>query len=128
MTRATWLSLSLALLIAPACGGTPGAGGAGGGDGGPACPNDLPPRCPSPAPTWANDVAGIVAARCASCHAPDGAAAEKPLTSYAEVFKLRSAVLNQVHACKMPQAGAPELTPTERAALQAWLVCGAIDD
>ncbi|MFS8069286.1 MAG: hypothetical protein ACMG6S_23235 [Byssovorax sp.] len=102
-----------------------GAGGAGGGS---SCPNDLPASCPVPAPGWAKDVAPVIEARCATCHAAGGVAADKPLTSHAEVFSRRGAVLNQVHACKMPQAGSPQLTPVERAALQGFLVCGAQND
>jgi hypothetical protein len=131
--RALWP----ALLLLAACGGmesstSGGGGGAGGGAGGAgggnSCPNDLPASCPVPAPGWAKDVAPVIASRCATCHAKGGLAADKPLTGYAEVFSRRGSVLTQVHACKMPQAGAPQLTPVERAAVQGWLVCGAPND
>jgi hypothetical protein len=132
MTREALLLAFLAAMSA--CGGAEtstgvdagsGSGGAGGSSG---CPNDLPASCPSPAPGWAKDVAPVIAARCATCHVAGGVAADKPLTTHAEVFARKSAVLNQVHACKMPQPGAPPLATAERAALQGWLVCGAPDD
>ncbi len=91
------------------------------------CPNDLP-ACPAPPPSWSGAVSGIVGARCATCHAPGGLAAEKPLTSYTEVFPRRSAVLNQVYACLMPMTPDPPLSTDERQALLGWLVCGAPDN
>jgi uncharacterized membrane protein len=120
-------------LLLVACGETSGStsstatGGAGGGDAG-SCPNDLPASCPSPAPEWAADVAKVIAARCAICHSAGGAAADKPLTDHADVFARKGAVLNQIHACKMPPEGATPLTAAERVALEGWLVCGAADN
>jgi hypothetical protein len=134
MKHAPWL-----LLLFAACGGTVGSTEGGGGDairsgstgassGGGSCPNDLPEGCQAPAPAWAKDVEPIVAARCATCHVTGGTAANRPLTTYAEVFSSRGPVLNQVHACKMPPAGAPPLSAAQRTALQRWLVCGATND
>ena len=126
------IALSTLLLLVAACGGetttstsTTGSTGTGGAA---SCPNDLPASCPTPAPTWSTDVATVIAARCAVCHAPGGAAADKPLTDHADVFARRSAVLNQIHACKMPPEGASPLTAAERVAIEGWLVCGAPDD
>lgn len=116
------------LLLLAACGGAEGSTAGGGAGGGSGCPNDLPASCPSPAPGWAQNIAPLIEARCATCHAPGGVAASTPLTSYAEVFSRKGAVLNQIHACKMPQASAPQLSAAERAAVQEWLVCGASND
>lgn len=94
-------------------------------DAGASCPDDLPSACPSPAPTWST-VEPIVASRCWSCHADGGVAVGvRDLSSYALVARSRSTVLSQVYACKMPQPGAPPLTPDERKTMLAWLVCGA---
>jgi hypothetical protein len=127
-------ALRTMLLLLAACGGTEGGAG-GGGDatgggagGGSGCPNDLPQSCPSPAPGWAQDIAPVIEARCATCHATGGVAASTPLTTHAEVFSRKGSVLNQIHACKMPQASAPQLSAAERAAVQEWLVCGASND
>jgi hypothetical protein len=130
MRRSVLLVAAVVLLVS--CGETSGstssATGSGGAGGGGSCPNDLPASCPSPAPKWAADVAVVVEARCAICHAAGGAAADKPLTDHAEVFARKGAVLNQVHACKMPPEGATPLTAAERLALEGWLVCGAADN
>ena len=124
--------LVAAMWLVAACGETNGSsagGGGGGGAGGASsCPNDLPASCPAIAPGWANDVAKVIETRCALCHATGGAAANKPLTDHAEVFALKGSVLNQVHACKMPPAGATPLTTAERLAVETWLVCGAADN
>jgi hypothetical protein len=131
----TILLVTVVMLFA-ACsdtsGSTAGGGGAGGGGGGAggaaSCPNDIPASCPDPAPGWAKDVAPVIEMKCAICHAQGGVAADKPLTDHAEVFSRKGAVLNQIHACKMPQAGSTPLTPEERVAIEGWLVCGALDD
>jgi len=88
------------------------------------CPSDLPASCPATgAPSYQNDVAPILAARCVSCHSAGGIEANVPLDTYTSVFGWRGPVLDQVYACKMPQ-GTP-LAPAERQALLTWLVCGA---
>lgn len=121
----TILLVPVVLLLA-ACGDTHGS--TAGGGGALSCPNDLPASCPDPAPTWTKDVAPVIAARCASCHATGGVAADKPLTDHAEVFARKGSVLNQIHACKMPLEGSTPLTTAERLAIEGWLVCGAPDD
>ena len=89
------------------------------------CPQDLPATCPSPPPSYKNDVADILDARCNRCHGSGGSAAEKPLTDYASVYRLRSGVLNQTYSCNMPPKDEKQLTTEQRAALLQWLVCGA---
>jgi uncharacterized membrane protein len=69
-----------------------------------------------------------VGARCRACHAPGGQEASIPFTTYEQIFARRSAILNQVYACKMPPEGAPAPSADERAQLLAWLVCGAPDN
>src|SRR5262245_58419460 len=39
-------------------------------DAGGDCPNDLPSTCPTPVPSYAADIAPILAAKCEGCHAP----------------------------------------------------------
>jgi len=116
--RSAWVcSVLLSALAGPGCGGTT------------ACPNDLPAQCPAPVPSYAASVSGILDRRCGSgCHEPGGVAADRPLTDYADVYRQRSAVLNQAYACAMPPAGAPALRSDERAQLFGWLVCGAPDN
>jgi hypothetical protein len=93
-----------------------------------ACPEDLPAACPSPAPSYAKDVAPVIQASCTPCHAPGGKQATRLLTTYDGAHANRSPMLNQIHACRMPPRDAPPLTPEGRAILLAWLVCGAPND
>ena len=96
---------------------------------------------PSPAPVYRNDIARLLAARCASCHAGEGEAAEVPLDSYPSLL-----------ACSADAGGAPDgsrrdagrsepgsvllaaleradhaevLTEAERARLIAWFAADA---
>jgi len=89
------------------------------------CPNDLPPACPSIVPSYQDDVAFILEAHCNSCHGVDGVAQDRPLTDYANVYRQRSAVLNQTFNCHMPPEPERALTMEQRAKLLAWLVCKA---
>jgi hypothetical protein len=89
------------------------------------CPDDLPAACPSVAPSYAKDVATVIEQACTPCHAPGGEQANRLLVTYAGAFANRSAVLNQVHACRMPPLGSPPLSADGRKVLQEWLVCGA---
>ena len=124
-------AFALTIPLLGACGGqdTTGSGGSGGSGGSASCPNDLPEKCPSPEPSYAADIAPLVEARCLPCHSAGGPASGEPLGTYALVHDKRSAVLNQVYACKMPPPGDAEpLDSTERATLLAWLICGANDN
>jgi hypothetical protein len=124
--RIAWWMLG-GLLVAGCAGGS-GAGSDGGtGASTGACPNDLPASCPADAAGYQATVAPLIAARCGECHVPGGPSVHY-LQTYAEVYALRGACLDQVYACKMPQAGYPQLTETERQELLGWLVCGAPDD
>jgi uncharacterized membrane protein len=111
--RSTEVVLVGALLLA-ACGGSESVN----------CPN-LSTTCPSPQPSYANDVRPIVNARCTVCHSPGGQEASRDLTTYSHVFEQRQAVLTQVFSCRMPPSDAPQPTAQERSVLVSWLVCGA---
>ena len=81
-----------------------------------------------PAPTYAADVAPILAAACTRCHAPGGAAEGDDLTTAAGVHRKGSTVLTQVQSCLMPPAAAERpLTAAERDTLVRWFACGAPD-
>jgi hypothetical protein len=121
------------LLVVAALGVTTGAGC---GDGGAPCAqSDVPQSCPTPVPSFAGQVAGIFASRCAACHAPAGVEASKPYQTYDQIVGPKSAtfpdganvihLLTQIRACRMPQPGAPPLTSDEGKTLQGWLYCGA---
>jgi hypothetical protein len=87
------------------------------------CPNDLPMSCPSPTPSYANDVAPIISRRCLQCHSAGGQEAVRPLDSYAGVTA-QSDLLDMVYSCRMPPPGEPAPTTAERTTLLGWLVCG----
>ena len=89
------------------------------------CPNDLPASCPSPQPSYASRINPLIADRCVPCHSPGGLASDKPLGDYADVFKRRGTVLNEVYTCLMPPADAGQLSDAERQDLLSWLVCNA---
>jgi hypothetical protein len=89
------------------------------------CPDDLPAACPSAPPSYAKEVAVVIQQSCTPCHAPGGEQASRSLVTYGGAFANRSAVLNQVHACRMPPLGSPPLSADGRKVLQEWLVCGA---
>jgi hypothetical protein len=90
------------------------------------CPHDLPDACPSPEPSWVNDVEPIVDQTCNACHGVGGV--EQPVfdfSTYEGVHKDFGAVLNSVYSCLMPPPDAGGLMRAEREALLAWLVCRA---
>jgi hypothetical protein len=92
-----------------------------------ACPRDLPATCPSPAPSYKTSVAPIIEKTCANCHVAGGVAASWPLSSYADVFSLHGACLDQIYGCRMPQAPY-SLSDAERVTVLGWLVCEAPDN
>jgi uncharacterized membrane protein len=95
-----------------------------GGSGGSSCPNDAL-ICPTPAPSYASSISGIIENRCMVCHSPTGQNPLLPFTNYQQIFAARSAMLTQVHACQMPPVGATQPTAQERTLLLDWLTCGA---
>ena len=104
-----------ALLAMAACGGTAPR----------SCPSDLPAACPSTVPSFVHDVSPVFQSACVQCHRAGGSAAERPLTTYAQVASQRSAVLNQLYGCRMPPTDGTSLTPAQRLAVLQWLVCHA---
>jgi len=111
-------TILIALVLLAACGGSESV----------SCPNDLPQGCPSPVPSYRDQVAAVIGNRCGSCHAPGGQEASLPFTTYPQVFGSRSTILNQVYHCVMPPAGNPAPDAQQRALLLGWLVCGAPDN
>jgi uncharacterized membrane protein len=94
------------------------------GSSGGSCPNDLPMSCPSPTPSYTNDVAPLIQAHCVKCHSATGVEYSRPLDTYAGVTA-QTGVLDQVYSCRMPPAPETPLTSAERAALFGWLVCNS---
>jgi hypothetical protein len=92
------------------------------------CPDDLPDSCPTPAPSWKNEVQAIVEERCVTCHSPGGQEPQYDYTTYAGVFKEHVTMEAQLLSCIMPPNTAEAPTDAERATLLAWFVCGAPDN
>jgi hypothetical protein len=120
------LLAAVALASSAACTSSDGASPLAGRDSGSeTCPNDLPASCPTNAPSYAKDVAPVIQQACTPCHAPGGEQASRSLVTYAGAFANRSAMLDQVHACRMPPLDGPTLPAAGRAVLETWVVCGA---
>ena len=110
---------ALVLLAAGSCeGDSPAAA--------PRCDWALPATCPGAAPSYAGDVAPLIASRCLpACHAPGGISQMQTLGSYSQIFSKRGTVLSQIYTCKMPPAPTPALPADEGKVILDWLVCGA---
>ncbi len=122
------VGLAVALAACSSSSTSPGGGDAGTID--PSnCPSDLPASCPTPTPSFNSQVNDIIQRKCGACHTGNGVeASAHEFSTYATIAPQRSAMLNQVYACRMPPPDAPGLTVDERAALLGWLVCKAPDN
>lgn len=112
--------LCLVLAVSVGCGSAPASSDASG-----TCHIALPQSCPSPAPSYAADVAPILTDRCVSCHGPTNPQSGIDLSAYVSVYANREPVLAQVYHCLMPLAGAPDLSDAQAKTLLSWLVCKA---
>ena len=93
------------------------------------CPADLPAACPAAPPSFKADIEPLIERRCWGCHANGGVATPAhDFSTYDDIYRQRSAMLNQVYACNMPPADAGQLTPEERASLLSWFVCKSPDN
>ena len=89
-----------------------------------------------PPPTWSDDVAPILGARCAGCHA-DGGIGPMPLTTYAEVQPYADWVADAVASRRMPPGQVaddcaeytadPSLTDDERDTIARWAAEGTLE-
>jgi hypothetical protein len=83
----------------------------------------LPAACPSHAPTFDEDIAPVLNAKCNTCHAvPD--AGLWPLTNYDDVVDWEVLLTRDVEYCTMPPSGSPQLTPSEQSIILTWVLCG----
>jgi len=87
--------------------------------------------------TWTRDIAPLVAARCVSCHKPDGRG-PMSLVTYEDARPWAKAIKEEVMTRRMPKwhaargygdfANDPSLSPFEIAMLVAWVDGGAPKD
>jgi hypothetical protein len=92
-----------------------------------ACPPG-PPTCPSPAPSYATQVSGIIQTNCVPCHGPGGVEATLPFATYDDITGTSGRYMDmyfQLHACKMPPPDAGQPSEADREAILAWLLCQA---
>jgi len=114
--RPALLVCALLAATAGACGSPPGA----------SCPEDYPKTCPTPEPTFSGQAQAILQSYCQACHEVGGL--NRALTTWAQINADLADVVVRVKSCNMPPAGAPVPTTEERATLQGWFRCGALDN
>jgi hypothetical protein len=88
------------------------------------------PQC-TVAPSFSSTIEPLVQRTCAGCHGPGGVAADRDLTTYANIAKLEVTELVQLYSCQMPPADAgPDamLSLPEREAMMQWFICGYPDN
>ena len=121
-------SLTLLVALVAACSSSSSSGPQA-----PSCAGvTAPDTCPSPTPSWKNEVEPLIVKYCWQCHANGGIDQQMvDLSTYGGVKLQAVRVLQQVHDCLMPNFGAtpPPMTyPTidERNTIIAWAgVCMA---
>lgn len=86
------------------------------------CDVTPPTRCSEPAPSYADDVRPIIAARCLGCH--DGKGEQWPLTTESHVASWFIQIRDAMIRCQMPPADSGITMPTEeRETILHWLRC-----
>ena len=95
-----------------------------------ACTPGLPESdgCPATAPSYEDDIAPLVDARCGGCHYRGNPNSKQVLETYADLHSSVSVIEHEVYRCQMPPAGEPALSAAERQRFLQWLVCGAPDN
>jgi hypothetical protein len=88
------------------------------------CDHHFPP-CPSPPPSYTQDIVPVVKFECVGCHYPNNSITRTSYTTYQGVYSDRGSILNEIYACNMPPAPYPPLTTDQRTMLLQWLECGA---
>lgn len=84
------------------------------------------PACPSPAPSYQQDIAPIVQLECLSCHYTGSDLTRTAYNAYQGIYSDRGSILGQLYACEMPPANYPlPITSDQRTTFMAWIECGA---
>jgi hypothetical protein len=89
------------------------------------CPT-LSSECPALVPSYANEVAPILAAHCGQCHTRENPSGPWPLDDPLDIAEWATSIQADLSECLMPppDADAP-LSDADRETLHAWLSCGA---
>lgn len=89
----------------------------------------LSPACPAAPPSYATDIAPLLAAKCTTCHRPGDPSGAWPLDTYARVAGWDSAVFEQLERCSMPPRDSGiEMSSGERQRIADWINCGSRDN
>jgi hypothetical protein len=81
----------------------------------------MPTSCPSPPPSWKNEVAPLIEKYCFGCHGPAGVETPKEnFTTYEGVAMRHPDVAFVLGDCLMPLADAGQPTDSERATMFVW--------
>jgi len=107
----------------------PQAGSGGSGGGSEECNVTAPTACPSPAPTYEQDIKPIIEQRCITCHSGDGMSELCPicwgLTTYQHVADWDDVIRGAMVACEMPPPSSGiTMTNAERLKILEWIRCG----
>jgi hypothetical protein len=90
-----------------------------------ACPA-APDSCPTPMPSYTNDVLPIMQTDCIPCHSTNTGGKDE--STYVLAAGQESSILFQVNDCLMPPSGSPQLSTDARNTLLGWIECGAPDN
>ncbi len=93
------------------------------------CPGVTAQSCPDAVPSYRDEIAPLMAARCQTCHALENDSGLWSLGDQQSVAEWSDTILRQIRTCSQPPLDSGvHLTPAERHALETWLVCGAPDN
>jgi uncharacterized membrane protein len=86
----------------------------------------LPSECPAVVPSYANEVAPIIATHCGQCHTREDISGPWPLDDPTDVADWATQIQLDLSECLMPprETDAP-LSDADRETLHTWLMCGA---
>jgi mono/diheme cytochrome c family protein len=100
-----------------------------------ACTGAVVTACPSPPPSFRNQVQAIVQTQCASCHLPGKSPPPlkndtPPLDNYIDIKLGTGKSEEEVEACEMPPLDGTwfAMSPEQRQLLLSWFACGDPDN
>jgi hypothetical protein len=84
------------------------------------------PVCPDPPPSYAGQVGAIIQTYCVGCHGPGGLESNRPFQTWQDIdtHAYAGPMLQQLIACRMPPADAPQPSDVDKQTLIGWLTCG----
>lgn len=81
--------------------------------------------CPTPPPSFANDILPIIVQRCDGCHDPNAPSGPWPFQGYDDVAGWATLIQPDLTDCTMPPPGSGVTLPAaERFLILSWIDCG----